>query len=54
VKESYSRPVLAKLARPYLKNKPGTVINACNPSYMGSGGRRISVLYQARQKDKTL
>jgi hypothetical protein len=34
-----------KLARPYLKNKPGIVEDTCNPRYprMGWGGRRIVV-----------
>jgi hypothetical protein len=28
-----------KLARPYLKNKPGMVVHSYNPSYLGGGGR---------------
>jgi hypothetical protein len=32
-----------KLVRPYLKNKPSMVAYTSVPSYMGGGGRRLSV-----------
>jgi hypothetical protein len=37
-----------KLVRPYLKNKPDIVLYACNPSYLGDGGRRITVGARAK------
>jgi hypothetical protein len=38
------RPAQAKkLVRFQAKNKPGMVVYACNPRYMGHRGRRITV-----------
>jgi hypothetical protein len=34
--------------------KPGLVPNACNPSYLGGGDRRIEIQGYARQKNETL
>jgi hypothetical protein len=33
-----------KLARPYLKDKPGMVVHTCNPMYMEGRGRTIVAL----------
>jgi hypothetical protein len=38
-----------KLAETCLKNKPGVVVHAYNPSYMGDRGRRTEVQSQSRQ-----
>jgi hypothetical protein len=37
-------------ARLYIKNKLGVEVHICNPSYVGSIGRRIKVYNQLRQK----
>jgi hypothetical protein len=43
-----------KLVRPYLRNKLNMVALACGPSYLGCGGRRITVPGYPRQKHETL
>jgi hypothetical protein len=43
-----------KLARPFLKKMPPVLVCACNPSYLGSRGRMVTVRGRSRQKHKIL
>jgi hypothetical protein len=45
-----SRPVQAKLVRPYLKNKLGVVVHICGSSYSGGQGSDDQGLKPARIK----